>query len=130
MKKTLLGIGIGFGVLVIIGTIFWLSLTANMKTIQDIPIQDSNLQGVQDQVVRGQYNFEDQIGATVDVTIKDGQITEIQIIEHITGKGELAELIVVDIINNQSLLVDNIAGATTSSHIIKLAVMAALEKVE
>lgn len=116
-----LGIGIG----VMVGT-----LSANMKTIRNIPINDIAIDEFVTDTVRGEYYFEDQIGATVDVTIMDGVITEITFIEHICGKGEIAEVITVDIIAAQSLYVDDIAGATTSSHVIKLAIQDAMEELE
>ena len=49
-------------------------------------------------------------------------------VEHLAGKGTIAEVITEDIIRDQTLLVDDISGATTSSHVLKLAIQDALEE--
>lgn len=110
--------------------IFILSLQQNMKTIQALPIGELQLEQTPDGIYQGEYYYEDQIGATVLVTVLNGEITEIEIEEHICGKGVIAESITEDIISAQSLDVDSIAGATTSSHVLKLAIKDALEEIE
>jgi uncharacterized protein with FMN-binding domain len=128
MKKGLIIIGVFFTfVLLGIGGM-WFTLSSNMKEIRAITINEMDVANMADQTIRGSYYYEDEIGATVEVQIKDGRITEIIYIEHIAGKGTIAEVIKNDIILEQSLLVDNIAGATTSSHVIKLAIQNALEE--
>lgn len=115
------GLGIGFMVY---------TLNSNMKEIRAIEITDFDVTTYQDDVYIGEYYYENQIGATVEVHIENGLIIDIVFVEHICGKGDIAEVIVEDIIREQSLFVDNIAGATTSSHVIKLAVQDALEEIE
>jgi uncharacterized protein with FMN-binding domain len=128
MKKVIMVIGIFF-VFILSGIgIMWLSLTSNMKEIRAISIHEINLSGLSDQTLRGSFYYQDQIGATVEVQIENESIKDIIYIEHIAGKGTIAEVIKEDIILHQSLLVDNIAGATTSSHVIKLAIQNALEE--
>ncbi len=55
-------------------------------------------------------------------------ITGITIVRHDNGKEKPAEAIVDDIIENNSLEVDAISGATYSSNVIKAAVLDALTK--
>ena len=52
--------------------------------------------------------------------IYNNRITNIEIIKHINGQGGPAEVIINDIMEYQSLLVDDIAGATYSSRVLKL----------
>lgn len=68
------------------------------------------------------------VKAMVEVTVKDHVITEINILSHDNGKGKPAEIIIDDIIENNSLSVDAISGATYSSNVIKVAVYNALTK--
>lgn len=127
MKKVFIGIGIFFGVFAImIGAVFF-GLTQNMKEILEIPITEIDISTLEDGTYQGAYYFEDDIGATVDVVIENHQIISITFIEHKAGKGTIAEIIIDDMITTQSVIVDDISGATTSSHVIKLAVINAVE---
>ena len=128
MKKVLIVFVLIIGMIAAGAGVMWMTLTNNMKEIRSIPIEEMDLSQINDQLVRGTYYYEDQIGATVDVEIENGEIVEITYIEHIAGKGTIAEVIRDDIIREQSLLVDDISGATTSSHVIKLAIQNALEE--
>lgn len=130
MKKVFMFLGLFVLFLGIIVGIFVITLSNNMKEIRAIPIYEIDVTNIDDQTVIGEYYFKDEIGATLEVTIVNGEITKIIIIEHIAGKGTEAEIILEDIIAQQSLLVDDIAGVTTSSHVLKLAVQNALEKTE
>jgi uncharacterized protein with FMN-binding domain len=76
------------------------------------------------------YYGDNQIGATVEVTISSGKIDDIIMIDHITGKGDDAVTIIDRVISQQTLKVDAISSATTSSHVIKLAIQDALEDKE
>jgi uncharacterized protein with FMN-binding domain len=66
------------------------------------------------------------VKATVEVTVKDHAITNVKIISHQNGQGKPAEVIVNDIVAENSLTVDTISGATFSSNVIKKAVYNAL----
>jgi uncharacterized protein with FMN-binding domain len=127
MKKILIVIGFFIGFIGIAVGVMATTLSANMKTIRTIPLNQIDVEALSDGTYMGKYYFENQIGATVDVTIEDGLITNIKIVEHIYGKGAVAEVIIDDIIQEQTLYVDDIAGATTSSHVLKLAIQNALE---
>lgn len=115
----LLGIAIGA---------FALSINANMKEIRELPLNNIEVNILVDGSYEGEYFYEDQIGARVNVTILNGSIAEITLLKHVCGKGTIAEVILDDIVIAQTLDVDAIAGATTSSHVLKLAVQNALEK--
>jgi len=67
----------------------------------------------------------------VAVTVVDGAVTDIAILEHRQGRGRRAEAITADVITAQSLEVDAIASATySSSTILKAIENALLRQVE
>ena len=129
MKKVIIiSITSFFSFFILMILVMVLTLNANMKEIRSIDINDFDLSLTEDNTYEGAYYYEEQIGATVSVTVLDGKITEISLLEHITGKGQKAEELIPVVISEQTLLVDNIAGATTSSHVIKLAIQDALKE--
>jgi len=77
----------------------------------------------------GTYTGECDVGliyAKVEVTVKDGVITRIDLLEHRNGRGKPAEGIEQRIIEQQRIDVDAVSGATNSSIVIKKAVDNAL----
>jgi uncharacterized protein with FMN-binding domain len=66
------------------------------------------------------------VKAAVEVTIENHTITKINILSHECGTGKPAEVIVNDIVANNSLEVDTISGATYSSNVLRAAVYHAL----
>jgi len=67
--------------------------------------------------------------ASVQVTIKDNGIVNIEISQHQAWRGGIAEAAIVKrIIANQSTKVDAVSGATNSSRVIMNAVQNAIEK--
>lgn len=128
MKKIVLIVGgLLFMFVVILGMVF-VNLSKNMNEIKSLEIEGIDPAQLEDGSYTGSYYYEDQIGATLTVIIENGEITDILFIEHLYGLGGKAETIIDDIIEEQSLEVDAVSGATTSSHIIKLAVQNALEE--
>lgn len=88
---------------------------------------DVNLSLVADGVYTGEYTAQ-PVKAVVTVQVSDKRITDIVINEHRNGKGKPAEQIVSEIIEQQSLLVDAVSGATHSSNVILRAVEDALTR--
>lgn len=66
------------------------------------------------------------VSVDVNVTVADHKLTAIEITRHFEGQGEGAEVIVDDMIEQNSTDVDSISGATMSSEVIKSAVYDAL----
>lgn len=62
------------------------------------------------------------------VTVRDHLIIDIELVEHETGKGQSAEIIPKKVIEQQSLKVDHVSGATYSSKVILKAIQDALLK--
>ena len=67
--------------------------------------------------------------ASVQVTIKDNNIVNIEILQHQAWRGGIAEATIVErTIATQSTKVDAVSGATNSSRVIMNAVQMAIEK--
>ncbi len=62
----------------------------------------------------------------MEVTVQNGAITNIDILEHKNERGKPAEIVVDRIIEEQKIDVDTVSGATNSSTVIKKAVENAL----
>jgi uncharacterized protein with FMN-binding domain len=81
------------------------------------------------QMADGQYFGHYEIfpvKVSVEVKIRNGKMTQIDLSEHFNGMGTPAEKIADHMIEKQSLQVDSISGATVSSMAIKKAVEEAL----
>lgn len=70
----------------------------------------------------------DLVKVTVVVTVKDHQLTDIQLTRHENGKGTPAEAMIPDMMLQNTSEVDVISGATMSGKTIKAAVRNALAK--
>lgn len=66
------------------------------------------------------HGFTDAGPIIVDlsVTVKSGRIKGIDLVRHVNGRGNAASEIIYDVIENQSLKIDMISGATYSSKVI------------
>ncbi|AUD62864.1 hypothetical protein BK010_04415 [Tenericutes bacterium MO-XQ] len=121
--KTMIKILLGFIILIIIGgSIIWIKLNQNMNTIKEIPIENIDFTSYEDGIYEGLYYYEEQIGAKVEVHIKDGFIDNIVLVDHVHGLGQKAESIIDQVILEQSIDVDYISRASTSSKVILLAI--------
>ena len=111
----------------IFGTVY-LKRVANYKqAVKETTFDNINISDVSDGVYIGEYDV-DFIYVKVEVTVENGAITNINILEHKNGRGESAEVIVREIISEQKIDVDAISSATNSSTTIKKAVENALQK--
>ena len=66
------------------------------------------------------------VSVKVQVTIKNHQIVDIDLLQHLNGLGKPAEAIIPMIIEQQSLKIDTVSNATISSKCILKAVEAAV----
>lgn len=79
----------------------------------------------------GTYKGNSQLGAVVvevEVLVRDGTIKDIQILEHQNGLGSGANVIVDEMMLQNTYNVDAVSGATISSQVIINAVNDALQK--
>ena len=97
------------------------------RIIDEIIITTPNVSLIPDGVYNGAFNAL-LVAADVDVTVRNGEITEIAINNHHHGRKEAleAESITDSVILQQSLEVDTVSGATNSSLVILKAIELAL----
>lgn len=111
---------------------FYIGLQTMLRSFSEevsgIEISDIDLNGVDDGVYTGEYYLNDSVGAAVNVTVKDGKIASIDLVEHKCGRGKKAEVITEAVIDKQSLNVDAVSGATGSSKVILKAIENALRQ--
>jgi uncharacterized protein with FMN-binding domain len=89
-------------------------------------IQNLSFDRFEDGHYEGEF-YHEGIGIKVIFDINEGHIEDLVYENHMNGKGQPAEAISESIIEEQSIIVDDITGATISSRCIKLAIMNALE---
>lgn len=92
-------------------------------TISEIP--EINLVHFDDGTYSGSFKSL-LIKVQVEVTIQNHVITDIIILEHQNGQGDDADVIIDDVLLEQSINIDFISGATYSSKAILLAIGDAL----
>ncbi len=114
-------------VLIVVGSIGFTAIAKKLESFGHIDFSTLDLSTIED----GTYNGSADGGivkVSVEVTVKDHVLRSISLVSHDNGKGKPAEVIVQRIVEQNSLEVDAISGATHSSNIIKAAVLDALTK--
>ena len=108
------------------GIIYLKSVSDYKQAVKETTFEEINISDISDGVYIGEYdvNF---IYARVEVTVQNGEITNINILEHRHERGKAAEVITDSIVDEQKIDVDAISGATNSSTVIKKAVENALK---
>ena len=101
-------------------------LSQYKRIISEVVIETPDISRIQDGTYNGSFDaiF---VFADVDVNVKGHEITGIKINEHRNGRGARAEVITDDVILKQSVEVDTVSGATSSSRVILKAIENALE---
>ena len=112
--------------IVLIFTAVYLKSVADYKrSVKETTFRNLDIINVPDGVYVGEYDV-GFVYAKVEVTVQNGVITNIDILEHKNGRGSRAEVVVDRIIEEQKIDVDAISRATNSSIVIKKAVENAL----
>ena len=112
--------------IVLIFTAIYLKSVADYKrAVKETTFTNLDISNVPDGIYVGEYDV-DFVYAKVEVTVQNGAITNIDILEHKNGRGSSAEVVVDRIIEEQKIEVDAVSGATNSSTVIKKAVENAL----
>lgn len=127
-KKKIISIIILFLLLIglIWGTVYLKKVADYKRAVGETTFGEIDVANVSDGIYIGEYdvNF---IYAKVEVTVEDGKIVSINILEHRQERGKAAETVIGKIIEEQKIDVDAISGATNSSTVIKKAVENALK---
>ena len=108
------------------GIIYLKSVSDYKQAVKETTFEEINISDISDGVYIGEYDV-DFIYAKVEVTVQNGEITNINILEHRNERGKAAEAITNKIVDEQKIDVDAISGATNSSTVIKKAVENALK---
>ncbi len=108
------------------GIIYLKSVSDYKQAVKETTFEEINISDISDGVYIGEYDV-DFIYAKVEVTVQNGEITNINILEHRHERGKTAEVITDSIVDEQKIDVDAISGATNSSIVIKKAVENALK---
>ncbi len=111
--------------------IFAACLILSLASCQIAPLMGTPVEpeGLKDGVYEGEYK-KGINKAVVKVTIADGRIADVELVKHTAswiGK-KANEVILQEIISQQSTRVDAVSGATNSSRVIMNAVQKAVEK--
>jgi len=125
MKRKIL-----FAIVILFALAFVLSSCAykEMKKVRSMPINEVDLSNVQDGSYKGDFSYG---GFTyeVEVTVKEHRIENIEILKNRDTKhAKKAEGVVEKVLNAQSLEVDAVTGATTTSKALLKAIENALKK--
>ncbi|HOB34986.1 MAG TPA: FMN-binding protein [Bacillota bacterium] len=125
MKKALKIAGLLVLALAVTVTAALWSSIRELKKLAAEEILAPDLSDAADGTWRGRTDWK-LIQVELDVTVRDGEITCIELIKHVNGRGAKAEAILDRILAAQSTDVDVISGATFSSRAILHAVADAL----
>lgn len=131
MKKKFKWIGLSVLVIVIIVGVafsaFMKRSEANFEALMEIPVLGVDLTTISDGQYSGVYSVF-PVSVEVTVEVASHEIVSISIDKHVNGQGGAAEVIVDEVIRQQSLGVDMVSGATYSSKVILMAIEDALSK--
>ena len=110
----------------ICGAVYLKNVADYKRAVGETTFGEIDIADVSDGIYIGEYdvNF---IYAKVEVTVEDGEIVSINILEHRHERGKAAETVIEKIIEEQKIDVDAVSGATNSSTVIKKAVENALK---
>lgn len=118
--------GIVLSALLVFGANYLYRTYRYKQIVAGIEIQPVDLTRVPDGIYSGHFDAL-LVGAKTRVTVKENQISTIELLEHKTELGEKAEKIVDDVVKEQSLQVDVVSGATNSSKVILKSIEEALK---
>lgn len=112
-------------VLIAAGAVAFSIISGSLEALKNVEIKDADLASIADGVYGGSGGTF-PVTAEVSVTVKGHVITDIKLISHGHGPDHGADAITGEVIKAQSLQVDAISGATTSSKAVLKAIENAL----
>jgi uncharacterized protein with FMN-binding domain len=98
-----------------------------VQKIEQLTIDDVDIASVKDGEYTGSVRIL-PVTAKVRVTVKDGAVTDIELLRHFHGPDHGAEQILGRVMGAQSLAVDAVSGSTYSSKVVLKAIEQALKK--
>lgn len=126
MEKILIIIAV-IVVIIIIGAVISFSYidSNHKKQIDNMVISNVDITKIADGTYTGNCEVF-PVSVEVKVTVKNHKITGIELVKHVNGKGAKAETIINKVVEAQTLQVDIVTGATSSSKVILKAIENAL----
>lgn len=103
------------------------SLQTYQQAVKNISFQNIDVTRVADGQYVGEYDTV-YVFAKVEVAVRSGKITKINLLEHRTEQGKPGEKVIDWILEEQNVDVDTVTSSTNSSKVIKKAVENALLK--
>ncbi|HEY5466440.1 MAG TPA: FMN-binding protein [Clostridia bacterium] len=128
MKKKhviLLVVFVAIAGIVLAAVIVMSSLEKNLKLLANLPVADVDVTKLADGKYSGSFSAF-PVSAEVIVTIANRKIADIDLVKHVTGQGQAAEILPEKVVEAQSLDVDSVSGASYSSKVILKAIEDAL----
>lgn len=110
----------------VLGAAYFWSVHDYQRTVAAMTFQEPELAAIPDGTYTGTCDVR-FIRASVAVTVRNGRIERIDLLEHKNGHGQPAEAVLDEITAEQQVDVDAVTGATNSSSVLKKAVENALE---
>ena len=109
----------------VILAIYITNLNDYRSRIQNMQFSNIDIASIPDGTYTGESDA-NLVYAKVEVVVLDGTLVSIDLLRHDNGRGDSAEQIIDDMIEQQALDVDAISGATSSSKVIRKAIENAL----
>jgi uncharacterized protein with FMN-binding domain len=119
----------GLIILIIAGQITFKRVQRNLEGLKDLSVVTPPLSSIKDGTYEGDFAMF-PVKVKVAATIKEGTISDLQLLEHRSGQGQPAEAILASVLTEQKLDVDTISGATYSSIVILKAIEDAMKKAQ
>lgn len=98
-----------------------------LNNIRKVDVVSPDLSLLVDGDYQGEYTIS-PVDVEVKVSIENNQIIHIEILKHFNGLGKQAEAIIPLVLDQQSLNIESISGATVSSKCILKAIEDAMTK--
>lgn len=111
----------------IVGISYFSGIMNYKKQVSNIQVSSVDLDKIPDGTYIGKCSAT-MVEAEVKVEVKDHRIINIDLLKHKNGKGRPAEVIPDKVVKAQSLNVDMVTGATSSSKVILKAIENALNE--
>ena len=108
---------------------YYIDFIQYQKNIAAVEVQGMDAAELRDGIYDGEYDV-GYIYAKVRVTVKEGRMEDITILQHDNERGKPAEEILREMIEQQNTAVDAISGSTNSSQVLKKAIEQALQNEE
>jgi uncharacterized protein with FMN-binding domain len=111
--------------IILAGAVIISSLEKNLKQLADLKIADVDVTKLADGKYGGSFSAF-PVSAEVIVTIANQKIADIDLVKHVTGQGQAAEILPAKVVESQTLDLDSVSGASYSSKVILKAIENAL----